>query len=230
MEFLKSPLRLFTLAALAVPAAAQPVITREIPPTVHWPAGEWFTVTVEARGSGSLIYQWYKGPAELMKRSDKSPCRLAGQDSDTLAMECAAHMGGDYWVEVTDTADHRMVLEGPMRLVPCFRLDAKGKPASLLAGGGSRLIPVAEHQEKERQKELDRQAATAPAVSLARMAVHPGSGLPTGRVTAATAQAPAAARTESKGWAASAAVQSLFPHLFDDMPELIDAPEGWGPQ
>jgi hypothetical protein len=238
MDFLKRSARLCTLAALAFPAAAQPAITRGIPPKVHWPVDEWLTVTVEAKsqyvsripegdaekGMGTLAYQWYKGPAECLKRADMSPCRLDGQTSDTLAMECLANGGGEYWVEVTDTADHRKVLEGPMLLVPCFRVDAKGAKVSQLAGGLASLVPVETYYERQRQLEEARLAGSRSKVIQGLSAVHPGSGLPVGRATWASGPAPSAVRTEFKAMAVSAAMEPLFLGGYDDMPPLEDLP------
>ena len=202
---------------------AQPVITRGIPPKVHWPVEEWLTVTVEAKGTGTLAYQWYKGPAQSLTRADKSPCRLDGQTSDTLAMECLANGGGEYWVEVTDTADH-----GRSSKAPCSWCPASGwtprAPRSVswpvFAGAGP-------------GRDLLRAPAAAARVRLAGSTSKVIQGLSAGpsglrpargRATWATGPGPSAVWTESKAMAVSVAMEPLFLDRYDDMPALEDLP------
>lgn len=225
MAFRKRSARLLALAALALPAVAKPEITRELTPQKHWPVGEWLTVTVAAKGDGPLAYQWYKGPAEQMKRTDKSPFRLNDQTSDTLAMECLAHAGGDYWVEVTDTADHTSVLEGPMCLVPCYRVDDRVEIVGLWHEGKTAQVPVEVFNTFNRQWQAALTARPVGAGVQGSLLVHPGSRLPVGKAVGSKP----ATRTETKAATPSVPVFPMFMDGDDAMPDLLDLDDLVGP-
>jgi hypothetical protein len=247
MDILKRSARLCALAALAVPAMAQPVITGGLPSRKHFPVGEWLTVTVEAKGTGALAYQWYKTPALLLdadkdtgsvtykasmslaefgKCQDKSPYRLNSQIYDSLAMECLTNGGGHYWVEVTDTADHQKTLAGPMLLIPGLPVAAWRKDGVWVEDLQRTLVPVDAHYAQPRIKAPVPQSASALAGALGGRVVHPGCGLPLGKAATVKGSAPSAARTETKAGDAGEAIPAIFLGWYDEVPALVDPPAG----